>query len=266
LWNPENIQQLTKTKLFKQKRGSAQAALNRAVQQQRAPLVRALDAFWAKWKRPELAWSGKNGTGPTQVHKVPHGPRRLTVTPFQQETSVILDTGSSNLIFPSTFNAPLRKTLARDLKVLCDDVPINCDGSASISFSVDASGKPVWTVDSPAFATRVYQLRASTWKFDGEFNGDTDLNPLLYDIVPAAPALILTGQITTNNVHPKYSNKCVICMHPGQQAELVTSSFKDRVLAAAKFAKAQGRPLDTNHFADKNGRGVETVRCTSACF
>jgi hypothetical protein len=225
--------------------------------QDRSPLLPGLDDFWVKNKHPEKRWIHSMGYA-----REPHGPLQFLVTPFQQQTSVILDTGSSNLIIPSTFNELLRNTQRNDasLQTTCDSVPINCDGSASVSFSTNSLGKPLWKVDSPAFSTRHYQLRTSDrgWKSFG----DSDSSPLLYDIVPAAPALLKMGWTFSNNVVPqKYWDKCVICVRQGKRADKWTSGFKEKVQAAADFARRQGRPLDTNHFADKNGKGVKTVRC-----
>jgi hypothetical protein len=236
----------------------------------RSRLLPRLDDFWAKTGHPEKRWEKTMGRAIDQ----PHGPLRFLMTPFQQQTSVILDTGSSNLIIPSTFNEQLRQTqrkvhgrVSHDTR--CDSVPINCDGSASVSFFTNSLKKPVWRVDSPAFSTRVYQLRASDWKW----LNDTDTSPLLYDIVPAEPALRTMGKfskfkgrspevIAANyRLAKPYFGKCVVCVRQGQRADRKISGFKEKVQAAAEFARSRGRPLDTNHFADKNGKGVQTVRC-----
>jgi hypothetical protein len=224
--------------------------------QDRSPLLSGL--FGGKRLIQAKHWEKTMGHAIDQ----PHGPLLLLVTPFQQQTSVILDTGSSNLIIPSTFNELLRDTQQKIHPTKCDSMPINCDGSASVSFSANSLGKPLWKVDSPAFSTRVYQLRASS--SDWKSLDDTDSSPLLYDIVPAEPALRKMGWKFPNNVAPlKYTDKCVICVRQGQRAARWTNGFQEKVRAAAEFATRQGRPLDTNHFADKNGKGVKTVRCTS---
>jgi hypothetical protein len=248
-------------------------SLSETIQRQRSPLVPALNDFWTKWQRPEKQ---TESTMPDQnIDELPvHGPQRLTFAPFQQRTSVILDTGSSNLIIPSTFNEPLRAMEANFLHTrLCDDVLINCDGSASVSFR-KLSG---WSVDSPAFATRIYQLRTSKWKFQGIFNGDSDDFPLQYDIVlenkDAIRQFVLNHHNEQTNTaglsmpplhwHPpafEPSGKCHICVVKGKKSPVKTNSFKEKVAAAAAFSRSQNRPLDTNHFADKNGKGVETVR------